>query len=450
MKYYIKKYQTPAGPIENTYWSDVKIEGLTPLKIEKIDTGQTKKVKVGRKQQYLQKDGSWSDVVNENTINGQSTFNYGKGVTYRWEDVYEDQPIYKGRYLYKKEDIKPKPSAAKTSKSVQVSRTSIPDQYKEGLAEIKDGITYYTFPKYTNEQVTQAIQELFGNNVPTQKQLYKDYKPEYKENFIQQSAASNQQNSKSLNQKAQQKKTSVKNNNDSLIDKIENIFSFSKPENKTQAAIIQDPELTEYYAYPYKVDQFYSISPEAYSQVLSYLESKYGKSGNKPKEYIFTKKPLTYYKPKETVIDTIYTFVNSGGVEHYPLTRSTLDYKKDRISQPYNINKGILAKLGFSEYIAKAKDNKVKIPFRFSIDTNYPDYQVASPDSFYNMDYENMDQNEKEKFKQYLKNMWPDINFDEGNYDPFDYFRFKLTDAQDKKINQILDENRKRRKKFEF
>jgi hypothetical protein len=49
MKYYIKKYQTPAGPIENTYWSDVKIEGLTPLKIEKIDTGQTKKVKVGRK-----------------------------------------------------------------------------------------------------------------------------------------------------------------------------------------------------------------------------------------------------------------------------------------------------------------------------------------------------------------------------------------------------------------
>jgi hypothetical protein len=48
--------------------------------------------------------------------------------------------------------------------------------------------------------------------------------------------------------------------------------------------------------------------------VLSHLESKYGDSENKLKKYIFTEKPLTYYKPGETFRDTMYTIVNPGGM----------------------------------------------------------------------------------------------------------------------------------------
>ena len=166
MKCYIKKYQTPPGPIENTYWSDVKIEGLTPLKVEKIDTGQTKKVKVGTKQQYKQVDGSWSDDFNENsvvsTVNSRGQHFYKRagenyihrgnyGSVWRTVDVYEDQPVYRGRYLYRNED-EPKPKTITSKPTYKVNtKIPIPDKYKEGLAKIEDGLTFYEFPGYTSE-----------------------------------------------------------------------------------------------------------------------------------------------------------------------------------------------------------------------------------------------------------------------------------------------------------
>lgn len=478
MKYYIKKYYD-GGETENTYWSDVKIEGLTPIKIEKVDTGQTKKVKVGTKQQYKQVDGSWSDEFNENsvvgTVNSRGKRFYKRagenytdrgnyGSVWRTVDVYEDQPVYRGRYLYKKDQVKPKPSTSVSSKPVQPSRPNIPDQYKEGLAEIKDGLTYYTFPKYTTEQVTQAIQELFGNDIPTQKQLYQDYTPDNKKSDTQQNATSNyqdselpDQNAKPSNQKVEQAKTNVKDNKDSLIDKITNLFSFSESKNKIKPKeiVIQDPEFKEYYAYPYEVDQFYNISPEVYSQVLSRLESKYSDGEDKLKEYIFTEKPLAYYKPGETFRDTIYTFVNSGGVQHQPLIRSTLDYKKDKISEPFDITQSIhgarISDLNFGEYIPKIKDNKIKMPSGFSYYISSPYFYGDIPESTYKSDFENMDQSEKEKFKQYLKNTYPDVEWissKDPRYLPEDYFYFKLTDSQKNKIDQIYNKNKQRHEKY--
>lgn len=466
MKYYIKKYQG-GGETENTYWSDVKIEGLTPIKIEKIDTGQTKKVKVGTKQQYQQVDGSWSDDFNENsmvsTVNSRGKRFYkraGENYTprgnyssvYRTVDIYEDQPIYKGRYLYKKDQVKPKPSKPVSSKPVQTSKPNIPDQYKEGLAEIKDGLTYYTFPKYTTEQVTQAIQELFGNNVPTQKQLYQDYTPDNKKSSIQQNVTPNSQDPEVSNQKVEQ----IKTNNDSLIDKIVNIFSSSESKGKGKVQVNeasdQDPWFKEYYAYPYEVDQFYNISPEVYSQVISRLDSKYGDSENKLKEYIFTEKPLTYYKPGETFRDTVYTFVNSGGIQHQPLVRSTLDYKKDKISDSFDITHSMsgayISDLNFGEYIPKIKDNKVKMPSEFSYYIDYPYSQGEVPESTYTSDFENMDYAEREKFKQFLKKEYPDIDLNEIRWDPYDYFYFKLTDSQRNKISQIYNKNKQRQEKY--
>jgi hypothetical protein len=128
--------------------------------------------------------------------------------------------------------------------------------------------------------------------------------------------------------------------------------------------------------------------------VLSRLESKYG-GEDKLKKYIFTEKPLTYYKPGETFRDTVYTFVNSGGVYHQPLVRSTLNYKKDQISEPFDITQGIngawISDLNFSEYIPKIKDNKVKMPSEFSYYLNYPYFHGDVPEPTYKLDFENMD-----------------------------------------------------------
>jgi hypothetical protein len=175
---------------QNTFWSDEKIEGVKPLKIEKIDTGTTKKVKVGTKQQYKQVDGSWSDDFNENsvvsTVNsrgkrfykraGENYIHRGNyGSVWRTVDVYEDQPVYRGRYLYRNED-KPQPKIVTSKPTYKVNtKIPIPDKYKEGLAKIEDGLTFYEFPGYTSEQVLAAISGLYGNSIPEQTQMYEDY-----------------------------------------------------------------------------------------------------------------------------------------------------------------------------------------------------------------------------------------------------------------------------------
>lgn len=296
-KYQISKLQTA--------WTTIKRQNEEPLETRKVATGETYKRKVGQKQVGW-KEVPWYGAAG----NGDSNY-FGEAYTKPvpvYEDIYEDVPRYREEYLYPE---KPKPQLVKRSSTKQYiapqdnrPHVKVPQQYKEGLATIQNGQTYYKFDGYSPEQVQQAIASIIGKQQPKIQDVY--YEPD--EPLVQ-----NTVTEESVKQKpsAEEVVAKILGDTEKPADKEPDD---KKPEQKSIVKPVETEEvetdLTDkgvfMYKYPRREVHTYNVQPEIAEQVREWLKNQEPiDQENKEQRYIFSDKPL-YNLPEGYATDSIF------------------------------------------------------------------------------------------------------------------------------------------------
>lgn len=294
-----------------TAWTTIKRQNEEPLETRKVATGETYKRKIGQKQVGW-KEVPWYGAAG----NGDSNY-FGEAYTKPvpiYEDIYEDVPRYREEYLYPEE---PKPQLVKRSSTKQYitpqdniapqdnrPHVKVPQQYKEGLATIQNGQTYYKFDGYSPEQVQQAIASIIGKQQPKIQDVY--YEPD-------EPPVQNTVTEESVNQKpsAEEVVAKILGDTEKPADKEP---TNKKPEQKSIVKPVETEkvktELTDkgvfMYKYPRREVHTYNIQPEIAEQVREWLKNQTPtESGNNKQMYIYTDKPL-YDLPEGFATDSIF------------------------------------------------------------------------------------------------------------------------------------------------
>lgn len=179
-------------------------------------------------------------------------------------------------------------------------RTTVPSELKKGLGKIIDGETFYNFEGYSSKDIEQAINNLFGGNLPSDNNYYVDDSS---------SSTSNSSNS-STSSTSSSRPSNTNNNSRNSISNNQS----SKPSNTvaqtagraTNRTLVNttdqpDPRI---HRYPVKQVNLWKVSPEVAQKINEYLEHMQKRRPGR--DYLYTPEDFSYLDTRNFADTTYY------------------------------------------------------------------------------------------------------------------------------------------------